>query len=48
MVDNGGGRPERCGVPVEETKVTREARRPDNAEGPKMTGNQESLSLGPW
>ena len=47
MVDNGGGRPERCGVPVEVTKVTREARRPDNAEGPKMTGNQESLSLGP-
>ena len=28
IVDKGGGRPERCGVPVEKTRVTREARRP--------------------
>ena len=47
MVDRGGGRPERCGVPVEETKVTREARMPDSEEVPKIAGDLESMSLGP-
>jgi len=39
MVDRGGGRPERCGVPVEEARVTPEARRPDSEEVPKISGN---------